>query len=165
MSKIHETAVAMRECLDLQKLADARTHALDAFGPKAVSEDDGLPLDLQRSNAQQVLSDATSLLTALEQELGSYTPETPADMLTQILVISEYFHAHALDDEDSTAHFVVKLLIGRLLEGLINLAGRDSSPIFDGYFLECHTWAGRVAELKKPVSAVPGREPVVVRVS
>lgn len=48
-------------------------------------------------------------------------------MLTQVLVLSGYFRGHALD-----AHILVRLLIGSLLEGLINMAGKDSSPISVG---------------------------------
>jgi hypothetical protein len=149
--------------MDIQKLADDRSRSLDAYVPMATTED-GPGVSVLQDNAKQVLSDATTLLTTFEMELTNYTPETPADMLTQVLVLSDYYHGHALD-EGSDAEAVVRLLIGRLLEGLVNMAGRESSPIFDGYFIASHTWAGRIAELKKPVTAKARPEPFVVRVN
>jgi hypothetical protein len=132
---------------------------LDALSPRAVMKD-GARVVCLKANAQQVLSDATFLLTAFEQELTHYTPETPADMLTQMLVLSSYFNGHALD-EGSDAEKVVRLLISRLLEGLFNLAGRDSSPVFEGYFVESTIWAHRLGDLERPLSAQPGPEPFV----
>ncbi len=76
MSKIQETAVAIRECLRIQKLADERAIALRGLDPKS-QDVDGAMVGLLANNAQQVCSDAGFLIHTYEQELAAYSPESP----------------------------------------------------------------------------------------
>lgn len=147
MSKIQETAVAIRECLQLQKLADGRSVFLRKQPPDT-KDHNGTQFDVLATNAEQVCSDAGFLLHTFEQELTAYVPETPADMLTQALVLASYYNDNMIVEGECT-DTVVRLLIGRLLEGLIKLAGPDSSPLYDGYFNPRHTWSGRVKEVRQ----------------
>jgi hypothetical protein len=146
MSKIHETAVAIRDCLQIQRVADERSLALSKL-PQNDLDADGASFGVLADNASRVCSDAGFLVHTFEQELTAYVPETPADMLSQMLVLAEYFHAHQLE-EGSDAETVVRLLIGRLLEGLVHIAGAENSPLFDGYFNPRYTWPGRLAETR-----------------
>lgn len=157
MSKIHETAVAMHECLRVQALADARNTAL-LKRKQTDLDDNGTMIGVLADHAERVSSDAAHLIHAYEQELTAYVPETPADMLTQVLVLSDYFHSHELKDGNA-AETVVRQLIGRLLEGLVGLAGRHSSPIYDDYFNQSHTWPARVAAVENPVILTSRKEP------
>ena len=121
MSRIQETAVAIRECLRIQKQADERAIYLRSLDPKS-QDFDGAMLGVLADNAQQVCSDAGFLVHTYEQELTAYEPEAPEEMLTQMLVICEYFHSHELA-EGSDAETVVRLLLGRELGGLVGMVG------------------------------------------
>jgi hypothetical protein len=76
------------------------------------------------------------------------------------MTLASYYHGHALE-EGSDAETVVRLLLGRVMEGLINLAGPDSCPIYEGYFMESYVWSNRVAQLAKPVVTKLRQEPFV----
>lgn len=156
-SKIREIAVAIRDCTRLMAACDRRVEELKKFDPYDVFEG-GAAVHIHTSNAEKLCADACYMRSALEEELTLHLPQTPADVLTFALVIA--YHLHGFDQEPGSAsERTVRLLLGRILEGLPKMTDDSAAAALEVYSHDsAYLWPARVAEVEGPLpgQVLPG---------
>lgn len=156
-SKIHEIAVAIRDCTRLMAACDRRVEELRKFDPYDEIEG-GAAIHVHKDNAEKLCGDACLMRSALEAELTMHVPQTPADLLTFALVIA--YHLHGFDQEPGSAsERTVRLLLGRILEGLPKMADDTAAAALEVYAHDsAYLWPERVKAVEGPLPGpvVPG---------
>ncbi len=156
MSKIQEIAVAIREVTRVIQLAEDRVALLKSYGEDKMVEG-GTGLFALITNAERVSKDAHNLRSAFELEMATHVPETVADVLAQVLVVADYFHCWALDSGNDGER-LVRLMLGRIVEGLRLMAGENATAASEVYGSDTWHWGHQVKEVADPL---PG--PIVNR--
>jgi len=149
VSKIEEIAVAIRDVTRVIHLAEDRIEQLQAYGEDKYVEG-GPSLFVLISNAQRVSKDAHNLRSAFELEMASHVPETVPEILAQMLIVADYFHCWSLES-GTDGERLVRLMLGRIVEGLRRLAGEKSTAAADVYGSEQWHWDHFIKEIQDPV--------------
>lgn len=138
MSKINDIALQLAEAHRILHLADQ--------------------IALNNAEAKHLHDDAFYVSIGLERQIAAELPSSVEDLTTQMLVFAGNYLDHRPPEEGCEMDTLHRLIVTRMLEGLLKLSGCDASPIAKYYLGQRWFWSDRIA-LVSAAAALENRCP------